>query len=256
LFAFIDSGLCNEQFFREKILQFGLVKFTRSVSTSGRSILMSERCFLKFYSFSEHALPKQKLHHQEKKFDSLLKLLFNIPFSKICNSSTFTLIFSTFLITIFCLSIIPYIQYRLSFPPISNMSNITLTEKLNSTFHRLRQCRKFDNYVWQNFVSLPLAIVVTLICSCLKRRDTFCLQFCYGRPSLPMPFNLFDKRQRHIIAAIFGISANEVLKILEEILMRLNTKSVTDDDGIIVELLKKIGIVLLIGMRYFPLLIR
>ncbi len=126
---------------------------------------------------------------------------------------------------------------------------------MNSTFRRLHQCRRFDNYVWQNFVSLPLAILVTLICSCLKKRDTFCLQFCHGRPSLPMPFNLFDKRQRHIIAAIFGISANEVLKILEELLVRLNTKYVTDDEGIIIELLKRIGIVLLIGMRYFPLFI-
>jgi len=136
-----------------------------------------------------------------------------------------------------------------------NISNVTLIDKFNSTYRRLHQCRRFDNYVWQNFVSLPLAILVTLICSCLKRRDTFCLQFCDGRPSLPMPFNLFDKRQRHIIAAIFGISANEVLKILEELLLRLNTKSVTDDEGIIIELLKRIGIVLLIGMRYFPLLI-
>jgi hypothetical protein len=207
-----------------------------------------------FYS-SELGLPKHKID-DEKKFDSLMKLFLNISFSNICNSSTFILIFSTFLITIFCLLTIPFIQYRLSLSSTINTSNITLTEKFNSTFHRLHQCRRFDNYVWQNFVSLPLAILVTLICSCLKRRDTFCLQFCDGRPSLPMPFNLFDKRQRHIIAAIFGISANEVLKILEELLVRLNTKSVTDDEGIIIELLKRIGIVLLIGMRYFPLLIR
>lgn len=124
---------------------------------------------------------------------------------------------------------------------------------MNSSFHN---CRKFDNYVWQNFVSLPLALIVTFVCSCLKRRDTFCLQFCYGRPSLPMPFNIFDKRQRHVIAAIFGISANEVLKILETLLIRFDPKYISDDEGIIVELLKRIGIVLLIGMRYFPLLVR
>lgn len=164
------------------------------------------------------------------------------------------LLFSTFLLTIFCLSAIPLIQYRLSLP--STTGNTTLTEEVNSTFHRLHQCRRFDNYVWQNFVALPLALLVTLICACLKKRDTFCLQFCHGRPSIPMPFNLFDKRQRHIIAAIFGISANEVLKILEELLLRLNAKQVTDNEGIIIELLKKIGVVLLIGMRYFPLLIR
>ena len=34
------------------------------------------------------------------------------------------------------------------------------------------------------------------------------------------------------------------------------TKHINDDEGIIIELLKRIGIVLLIGMRYFPLLIR
>ena len=71
-----------------------------------------------------------------------------------------------------------------------------------------------------------------------------------------MPLNLFDKRQRHVVAAIFGISANEVLKILEELLLRFNAKNVTDNEGIIIELLKRIGTVLLIGMRYFPLLIR
>lgn len=71
-----------------------------------------------------------------------------------------------------------------------------------------------------------------------------------------MPFNIFDKRQRHVIAAIFGISANEVLKILETLLIRFDPKYISDDEGIIVELLKRIGIVLLIGMRYFPLLVR
>lgn len=206
--------------------------------------------------FSDHGFFKHKISHK-KHVDSLWKLLSNIPFSSICNSSTFILLFSTFLITMFCLLTIPFVQYRLSLSMLSsNTSNITLTQKFNSTYNRLYQCRRFDNYVWQNFVSLPLAILVTLICSCLRKRETFCLEFCNGRPSLPMPFNLFDKRQRHIIAAIFGISANEVLKILEELLLRLNTKTVTDDEGIIIELLKRIGIVLLIGMRYFPLLVR
>ncbi|CAF3629777.1 unnamed protein product [Adineta steineri] len=207
---------------------------------------------------SDYGLPKHKIQHQkkqEKNLDGFFKLISNIPYSNICNSSTFIIIFSTFLITTFCLSTIPFVEYRLSLSSISNNSNITLTQKLNSTFHRLYQCRQFDNYVWQNFVSLPLAILVTLICSCLKKRDTFCLQFCHGRPSLPMPFNLFDKRQRHVVAAIFGISANEVLKILEELLVRLNTKHIANDEGIIIELLKRIGIVLLIGMRYFPLLV-
>ncbi|CAF5017631.1 unnamed protein product, partial [Rotaria sp. Silwood1] len=202
----------------------------------------------------EHGLPKHKINH-EKKFDSLIQLLYNIQFSNICDSSTFILLFSTLLLTSFCLLTIPFIQYRLSYLTILNNSNITLTYKLNTTFNRLYYCHKFDNYVWQNFVSLPLALIITIICSCLKKRDTFCLKFCHGRPSLPIAFNLFDKRQRHVIAAIFGISANEVLKILEEILIRFNTKYVTDDEGIIIELLKRIGIVLLIGMRYFPLLV-
>ncbi|CAF4088198.1 unnamed protein product [Rotaria sp. Silwood2] len=206
------------------------------------------------HGLSQHKIPYQK--KQEKKFDSFLQLLYNIQISNICDSSTFILIFSTLLLTSFCLITIPFIQYRLSFLSILNNTNITLTNKLNITYYHLHNCRKFDNYVWQNFVSLPLALIVTLICSCLKKRDTFCLQFCHGRPSLPMPFNLFDKRQRHVIAAIFGISANEVFKILEEILIRFNTKYVTDNEGIIIELLKRIGIVLLIGMRYFPLLVR
>ncbi|UJR09713.1 hypothetical protein I4U23_013942 [Adineta vaga] len=202
---------------------------------------------------------KHQIHHsikQEKSFDSLFKLLSNLSYTNLCNSSTFILLFSTFLIATFCLITIPFIQYRLSLPSISNQSiNITLIQKLNSTIHRLHQCRQFDNYVWQNFVSLPLAILVTLICSCLRKRDTVCLNFCNGKPSLPMPFNLFDKRQRHVIAAIFGISANEVLKILEELLVRLNTNYRVDNEGIIIELLKRIGIVLLVGMRYFPLLV-
>ncbi|CAF1604922.1 unnamed protein product [Rotaria sp. Silwood1] len=221
-----------------------------------RKLNRSSTIYGKLHSLnnSEHGLPKHKIHH-EKKFDSLIQLLYNIQFSNICDSSTFILLFSTLLLTSFCLLTIPFIQYRLSYLTILNNSNITLTYKLNTTFNRLYYCHKFDNYVWQNFVSLPLALIITIICSCLKKRDTFCLKFCHGRPSLPIAFNLFDKRQRHVIAAIFGISANEVLKILEEILIRFNTKYVTDDEGIIIELLKRIGIVLLIGMRYFPLLV-
>ena len=164
----------------------------------------------------------------------------------LCHSPSFLLGLTTFLLSGFCLMTIPFIQQRV------NNSNQTV----NSTIQLYQRCRHFDHYVWQNFVVLPLAIVITLICSFLKRRDTFCLQFCHGRPSLPMPLNLFDKRQRHVIAAIFGISANEVLRILEEVLFRLQGKSLVTDEGIIIELLKRVGIVLLIGMRYFPLLIR
>jgi hypothetical protein len=148
------------------------------------------------------------------------------------------------------------VQYRLSLSSSSNTSNLTLTEKFNSTVHRLQQCRRFDNNVWQTFVSLPLTILVIFICSCLTKRETFCLTFCHGRPSVPMLFNLFDKQERHINAAIFGISANEVLRIFEELLIRMNRSYVPADEGIITELLKRIGIVLLMGFRYFPLLVR
>ncbi|CAF1609857.1 unnamed protein product [Adineta ricciae] len=203
--------------------------------------------------------PKHKLRHerrQDKSLDSLFKLISTLSYTNFCNSSTFLLIISTLLIAAFCLITIPFVQYRLSLPAISNhSSNVTLTQKLNSTIRRLYQCQQFDNYVWQNFVSLPFAVLVTFICSCLRKRDTFCLQFCNGRPSIPIPFNLFDKRQRHVIAAIFGISANEVLKILEELLVRLNANYTVSNGGIIVELLKRIGVVLLIGMRYFPVLV-
>lgn len=157
--------------------------------------------------------------------------------------------------TTLCLLTIPFIQYRLSFLPRTNLSDISAAYRLNST-NRLFSCPRFSNDVWQCFVSLPLAIIVTLICSCLKRRDTFCLQFCHGRPSLPMPFNLFDKRQRHVIAAIFGISANQVLQILPKFLLQFDEKHIRSDEGILIELLNRIGTVLLIGMRYFPLLIR
>ena len=183
-------------------------------------------------------------------------MLARISLAKLCASSTFLLGLSTLVITGMCLFTIPYVQYRLASSLASNQSNLTLIQTLNSTFQHFQQCRKFDHYIWQNFVSLPLALLVTLICACLKKRDTLCLHFCYGRPSLPMPLNLYDKRQRHVIAAIFGISANEVLKILEELLVHLNAKQLAQDEGIIIELLKRIGIVLLIGMRYFPLLIR
>ncbi|CAF2035268.1 unnamed protein product [Rotaria magnacalcarata] len=203
---------------------------------------------------SEHLLSKHKVK-QEKILDSLLKLLFSIQYSNICNSSSFIIIFSTLLLTSFCLLTIPFIQYRFSFSSLFNHTNVTLTYKINSTLHLLHTCHNFDNYTWKNFVSLPSALIVALICSFLRKRDTLCLRFCNGRPALPMPFNIFDKRQRHVIAAIFGISANEVLKILEELLIRFNSKQGTNDQGIIIELLRHIGVVLLIGLRYFPLLI-
>lgn len=195
-------------------------------------------------------------HQARKTHETFIQFCQTIPFANLCQSSTCILLFSTLLISSFCLLTIPFIQYRLSINAFNNQTNQSLLEQFNSTVQRFHQCRRFDNYVWQNFVSLPLALLVTLICSCLRKRDTVCLQFCHGRPSLPLPFNLYDKRQRHVIAAIFGISANEVLKIFEEILVRLSSKSVTDNEGILIELLKRIGVVLLIGMRYFPLLIR
>ena len=183
-----------------------------------------------------------------------MKFLLNISYSNFCHSTHFTLILSTFLLTLFCLFTIPYVQYRLS--SSVNLQNQSQIEQLNSTISRLQQCRKFDHFIWQNFVSLPLALVIVFICACLHKRKTFCLQFCNGRPSIPLSFNAFDKRQRHIIAAIFGISANEVLKILEDLLNRMNRKYVVDEEGILTELLKRIGVVLIIGLRYLPLLVR
>ncbi|CAF0932859.1 unnamed protein product [Didymodactylos carnosus] len=233
----------------------------------------TQQTVIRSFPFHRHADRQSKttrvLIHDTKDlndFDdknSIISSIKAISFRTFFHSTPCMLALSTIVISSLSLATIPFIQSRLNNFELDdiNSTNTSIEEKikssqtfrnLNSTVNLLKKCRYFDNYMWQNLVSLPLAILVTLICSFLRKRETLCVNFCNGKPSLPIPFNLFDKRQRHLIAAIFGISTNEVLKILEEIIFKPNTKF---HEGIIIELLKRIGIVLLVGMRYFPLLI-
>ncbi|XP_068736315.1 stimulated by retinoic acid gene 6 protein-like [Montipora capricornis] len=54
---------------------------------------------------------------------------------------------------------------------------------------------------------LAPALAIIFILASLERRKAFKLEFCGGRPGLPVPVNFFSKHNRYTIAVTFGATA-------------------------------------------------
>ncbi|CAF5069528.1 unnamed protein product, partial [Rotaria magnacalcarata] len=74
---------------------------------------------------------------------------------------------------------------------------------------------------------------------------------CDGRPGLLAPIEPFRTGNRFTTATVFGIIAYEVLKIFEELLLSTGQPL---HQGVLYELLERIAIVILVGLRYYPVL--
>ncbi|CAF1214242.1 unnamed protein product [Adineta steineri] len=129
---------------------------------------------------------------------------------------------------------------------IDRFDHINLEILVNHTFRLIKQCEHISDYRRGHIIFAPFALLLILIFSYLTKRRNSCLNI-----SLISPIEPFRIENRFITATVFGILTYEVLKIFEELLFRLDQTFI---HGVLIELLVRIGTIILVGFRYYPIL--
>ncbi|CAF3379652.1 unnamed protein product [Rotaria sp. Silwood1] len=134
--------------------------------------------------------------------------------------------------------------------------NILHASYSNST--RLFQfCTLYDNNYYVNLVTLPIAVVIIILIICNETRTNYC-QLNKKKFSekfsiyTPIPFNPFSKVNRFDTMVLSGIVSHEILQIIEEIFLKATQMKVLTMRGPLFDLIRQIGLVIIIGMRYYP----
>ncbi|CAF1555083.1 unnamed protein product, partial [Didymodactylos carnosus] len=122
---------------------------------------------------------------------------------------------------------------------------------VNDTVRLVTRCEKISDYRIGNLFMFPISLALILLFSWFIKSDKKCLKHCDGRPGIIPPIEPFRTANRFTTATVFGILAFEVLKIFEEVLFSTTEPS---KQGVLFELLERIAVVLLVGMRYYPVL--
>lgn len=131
--------------------------------------------------------------------------------------------------------------------------NIVQSTYTNST--RLFQfCALYDNNYYVNLVTLPIAVVILIIIICNQTGTKYCRERGKGKFSIytPIPFNPFSKVNRFDTMALCGVVSHEILQIIEEIFLKATQMKLLTMRGPLFDLIRQIGLVIIIGMRYYP----
>lgn len=134
--------------------------------------------------------------------------------------------------------------------------NIANSSFSNST--RLFQfCALYDNYYYANLVTLPIAIVIIILIIVNQTRANYCRSKEEKIPKkfsiyTPIPFNPFSKVNRFDTMILCGIVSHEIFQIIEEIFLKATEMRLITMRGPLFDLIRQIGLVIIIGMRYYP----
>jgi hypothetical protein len=128
---------------------------------------------------------------------------------------------------------------------------------LNTNSTRLFQfCTLYDNNYYANLVTLPMAVVIIILIILNETR----MNYCQSKEKLakkfsiytPIPFNPFSKVNRLDTMVLCGIVSHEILQIIEEIFLKATQMKLLTMRGPLFDLIRQIGLVITIGMRYYP----
>lgn len=105
----------------------------------------------------------------------------------------------------------------------------------------------------QNIIMLPLSVVLTVFLIILHqtKRDER-KRSCWANFSFPIIVNPFQKSNRFYTLIVFAIISNQLISLLYEILF---SSSVSFQHGILFDLIRRLGLIILYGTRYFPILL-
>lgn len=103
----------------------------------------------------------------------------------------------------------------------------------------------------QNIIMLPLSIILTIFLILIhylsttdkKKTRTF---------SFPIIVNPFQKSNRFYTIIVFAIISNQLITLLYEILF---SSGINFQHGILYDLIRRLGLIILYGTRYFPILL-
>ncbi|CAF1100091.1 unnamed protein product [Adineta ricciae] len=105
----------------------------------------------------------------------------------------------------------------------------------------------------QNILMLPFSLLLTLLLFLihttmnLDRKKSFCQNL-----SFPIIVNPFQKANRFHTVIVFAIISNQLITLLYEILF---SSSLNLHHGILFDLVRRLGLIILYGSRYFPILL-
>lgn len=137
---------------------------------------------------------------------------------------------------------------------LEQLKSINITNENNSTS---KICQFFPlnfNLYYKipiNYISLIILIILILVLTFFENFSKKKFQSCYRHLSLPMIFNSHSHIYRFESAAVFGLISLEILHIFDEFIVN-GTEHF--QDGPLIDLFKQVGIGLILGLRYFPIL--
>ena len=126
----------------------------------------------------------------------------------------------------------------------------------NST--RLFQfCALYENQYYINLVTLPIAAMIIIIIIANQTRTNYSRSKKSKNSKgfsvhTPIPFNPFSKVNRFETMALCGIISHEILQIIEEIFLNGTQLKILTMRGPLFDLVRQIGLVIIIGLRYYP----
>ena len=134
--------------------------------------------------------------------------------------------------------------------------NLLKTSFTNTT--RLFEfCSLYDNNYYVNLITLPFALVIIVLIIFNQSHTNYCRskQEKNSKPFsiyAPIPYNPFSKVNRFDTMILCGIVSHEILQIIEEIFLKATEMKVVALSGPLFDLIRQIGLVIIIGMRYYP----
>ncbi|CAM4937464.1 unnamed protein product [Rotaria socialis] len=102
-----------------------------------------------------------------------------------------------------------------------------------------------------NVITFPVACCLILICIVITKRISLLPHQCHGYVAPPIPVDFLSHIDRKFASMIFAICADELFDIVRRF---FSNRSSTNREGIILQYLERILEVVIIGLRYYPLL--
>lgn len=130
---------------------------------------------------------------------------------------------------------------------------------LNNSTRLFSFCTLYDNRYYVNLVTLPIAIVIIILIVVNQTRWNYCRSVREKNNErkfsiyTPIPYNPFSKVNRFDTMILCGIVSHEILQIIEEIFLHATDMKTFAFSGPLFDLIRQIGLVIIIGMRYYPI---
>ena len=128
-----------------------------------------------------------------------------------------------------------------------------LTRMLTDPTRLFQFCILYENNYYHNLLTLPIALVIILLIIINQtRKEYYRLNKEKFSIHIPIPYNPFSKTNRFDIMILCGIVSHEILEIIEEVFLKAAQMKLIAINGPLFDLIRQIGLVVIIGLRYYP----